>query len=46
MSSKSKTRADDFTRAKENFYAIRNDYKKKGGKELSLDEINKAIYGK
>lgn len=46
MSSKSKTRADDFTKAKENFYAIRNDYKKKGGKELSLDEINKAIYGK
>ena len=46
MSSKSKASAEDFTKAKNNFYAIRSDYKKKGGKELTLDEINKVIYGK
>ena len=46
ISSKSKANAEDFTKAKENFYAIRSDYKKKGGKELTLDEINKVIYGK
>ena len=31
--------------AKSNFYAIREDYKKNVGKELSLDEINEMIYG-
>lgn len=46
MSSKSKAKTEDYTNAKENFYAIRNDYKKKGRKELTLDEINKVIYGK
>ena len=46
MSSKSKSSAEDFNKAKENFYAIRNDYKKKGGKDLTLNEINRVIYGK
>ena len=37
---------NDFFNAKKVFEAIRKDYKKKGGKELTLDEINKIIYGK
>ena len=46
MSSKSNASKDGFIKTKENFDAIRNDYKEKGGKELTLDEINKVIFGK
>lgn len=46
MSSKSNASKDCFIKTKENFDAIRNDYKEKGGKELTLDEINKVIFGK
>ena len=38
--------ANDFLNAKKVFGAIRKNYKKKGGKELTLDEINKIIYDK
>ena len=41
-----KPNANDFLNAKKVFEAIRKDYKKKGGKDLTLDEINKVIYGK
>ena len=45
-SSKTEPSSKDFIKAKKVFEAIRKDYKKKGGKELTLDEINKVIYGK
>lgn len=46
VSSTYKESTNDFSKAKENFYAIRNDYKKKNGKEFTLNEINKVIYDK